>query len=376
MGGSATARYFDGHSARPRDVTLVIGADTLDIVDAADLQTVHWPLRTLRALSARSDETVQLTPDTDSDERLVLSDAALIAALRKACPGLYQRPVRPRRLRRAILWTGAAAGSIALILLVLVPMLADQLSEFVPPEREQALGDAVAGQLSLLLADQDGDGPEICTERAGQRALDKMTARLSGNLDLPYELRVSVIDHGWVNALALPGGRVLIFRGLIDAAETPEEVAGVLAHEIGHVVHRDPTRGVLRAAGTAGIIGLLLGDFFGASIMAAASDHVLNARHQREAERLADEKAYALLTDAGLPTRPFAGFFRRLRAEHGDTRGVMKYVASHPGLGGRADRADAADRIGERRFSPVLADHEWLELSLICVKSIPVREPE
>ena len=65
-----------------------------------------------------------------------------------------------------------------------------------------------------------------------------MVARLDADARLPYPLRVSVLDHGMANALAVPGGRILIFRGLLEAADNPEEVAGVLAHEIGHVAAR------------------------------------------------------------------------------------------------------------------------------------------
>jgi predicted Zn-dependent protease len=193
-----------------------------------------------------------------------------------------------------------------------------------------------------------------------------MTRRVSAKSDLPYPLRVNVINHSLVNAVTLPGGRILVFRGLIDEADSPEEVAGVLAHEIGHVIHRDPTRGVLRAAGTAGIIGLLLGDIFGATVIAAASDAVLNASHQREAETLADEAAYTMLGDAGLPAKPLATFFDKLREQHGDTAGPLKYLASHPELAGRSERAAAADRIGDGTFVPVLSDRDWLALQNIC----------
>ncbi len=368
----AIARYYDGQQAAPREVVLAFGARTLIMVGFDDRAVSHWPLASMRTLSSPGDKTVQLVPDLQSDERIVLSDPEMIAAIRKVCPHLFRRPTNRGGVRRALFWGAWALGSAAVILFVLIPGLADELADYVPPEREQALGDAVVGQLATLLSLDGSDPPGICTAPEGAAALDLMTARLSVNLSLPYPLRVAVIDHEMVNAVAVPGGRVLIFRGLIEAAETPEEVAGVLAHEIGHVKNRDPVRGVLRAAGTAGIIGLMLGDVYGASVIAAGADAVLNASHQREAERLADETAYVLLGKSGLPTVPFAAFFSRLEEEHGDIDGPLKYLASHPNLSGRAERAKEADRIGAGIFKPVLSDRSWIALRNICGKSVPI----
>ena len=365
----AEARYFDGHDARPRDVMLSFGARTLIINGFDDHAVGHWPLASLRALGASGDRTIQLVPDLVSDERIVLSDAEMVAAIKAVCPHLFERPANPQGVRRAAFWAVGALGSALLILFVLVPALADQLADYVPPAREQALGDAVARQMADFLTKEGEDPPGICTEPEGLAALAAMQRRVAQGVETPYPLRVAVIDHEMINAFALPGGRIMMFRGLIDAAETPEEVAGVLAHEIGHVVNRDSIRAVLRAAGTAGIIGLLLGDFYGASVIAAGTDAVLNARHQREAETLADEAAYAMLIRAQLPTRPFSEFFNRLKRLYGDTEGPLRYMATHPDLSGRAERAVAADTIGSGPFRPVLPDRAWIALQNICERS-------
>lgn len=365
----AEGRYFDGRDARPREVVLGFGTRTLIICGYDDQAVSHWPLASMRALGAPGDKTIQLVPDLASDERIVLEDAEMIGAIRAVCPHLFDRPVDRRGVRRAVFWAGGAVGSALLILFVLVPALADQLADYVSPARERALGDAVARQLADLLAEEDSEAPGICIDPDGLAALIEMKRRVTDGIPTPYPLRVAVIDHEMVNAVALPGGRILLFRGLIDAAGTPEEVAGVLAHEVGHVVNRDPIRGVLRAAGTAGIIGLLLGDFVGASVIAAGTDAVLNARHRREAESLADDAAYAMLNRAKLPTTPFADFFERLRQEHGETSGPLRYVASHPDLGSRAARAAAADSVGAGPFVPVLPDRTWIALQNICERS-------
>jgi predicted Zn-dependent protease len=258
-----------------------------------------------------------------------------------------------------------------MIVFFLIPALAGQLALLVPPEREQQLGDAVVEQLQSLLELAGDKRPELCDTPSGLAALDRMVTRLAPDLEMPYPLRVGVIDHGLVNAVAVPGGRILVFRGLIDAASNPEEVAGVLAHEIGHVVYRDPTREALRAAGTAGVVGLLLGDVFGASVVVVASDAVINASYQREAEARADETAYRLLAEAELPSKPFAGFFKKMKEKYGDMPTALKLFSSHPGLEERAHRAAEADLIGDGAYEPVIDDQDWVALRGICQNGLP-----
>jgi Zn-dependent protease with chaperone function len=367
----AIARYFDGESAVPREVVLSFGERSLVIMGMDEVVIAHWPLASLRAIGPRKSSSVQIVPELDSDERLVLSDRLMLDAIGEVCPDLYRRPVDRRGVRRAFAWAGGAVGSVVLIVFVLVPALAAQLAELIPPKREQQLGDAVVEQIQWLLGKAGGREPQLCRHTEGLAALQRMTTRLNANPHLPYPLRVDVIDHELINAVALPGGRILLFRGLIDAAGNPEEVAGVLAHEIGHVVYRDPTREALRAAGTAGILGLVLGDVFGAGAVVVASDAVLNASYQRKAETRADQTAYRLLAEAELPSGPFAAFFEKVRKKYGDTPEVLKPFSSHPGLEGRAQRAAAADRIGEGPFEPVLTDRDWVALRGICSDGLP-----
>ena len=367
----AEARYFDGESAQPRDVVLSFRERSLIIMDFNEVVLAHWPLASLRAVGLRRDSAVQLVPHRDSDERLVLSDRQMLSAIGEVCPDLYHRPVDRKGVRRAVLWASAAVASLALIVFVLVPALAGQLALLIPPEREQQLGDAIVDQIQSVMELTTGNRPSTCDHKAGQAALERMVARLGTDLGLPYPLRVGVIDHKSINAFAVPGGRIVIMRGLLDLADNPEQVAGVLAHEIGHVVSHDPTRAALRAAGTAGILGLLLGDVFGASIVVVATDAVLNASYQRDAEIRADETAYSLLAEAGLPSRPFADFFAKLRKKYGETEGILKLVASHPGLEGRAERAAAADLIGDGTYEPALNDQDWIALRGICQGGLP-----
>ncbi|MEM6488032.1 MAG: M48 family metallopeptidase [Pseudomonadota bacterium] len=359
-----TGRYFDGQSAVSQHVLVGFGGHSLVIYSHADRAIAHWALGSVRAIAMGGIGEMTLTPGQDDDERLIIDDPMMIRALRRACPDLERRSVGKRGLQRAALWGFGAVGSVLAIVFVLVPMLAQQLAPMIPPEREQALGRAVSAQVERLLVSSDEE--PICSTPEGDAALARMTERLVGQMDLPYPLNVRVLRSPMVNAVAMPGGHVLLFDGLIKRADRPEEVAGVLAHEIAHVIHRDATVGVLRTAGSAGLLSIMVGDVFGGGMAAALGEAAINASFTREAEARADETALAMLADAALPSAPFSRFFDRMREEHGDTPEALRYFASHPSLSGRAERALAADTVADDPYRPALSDNDWTALQAIC----------
>ena len=81
--------------------------------------------------------------------------------------------------------------------------------------------------------------------------------------------------------------------------------------------------------------------------------------------------AYDLLAEAELPSQPFANFFIKMKKKYGDMDGILKLISSHPGLDGRAQRAAAADRIGDGTYEPVLDDQDWIALRGICQGGLP-----
>ena len=366
----AVARYLDGVGSEAREVVLSFGERSLIIMGLDDRPIAHWPLASLRALGPPAEYPLELVPDPASHERVLLEDREMGAAIAEVCPDLHHLPpAPPRRGVRALFWLGAVAAA-ALAGVALVPPLPERMVDLVPPEREAALGEAVAARLPTLLS--DGPAAGLCVAEEGQAALRALAARLapagSTTSGLAAPLRLSVLDHPGVDALALPGGRVVILRGLIEAARTPEALAGVVAHAAGHAFRRDPLEAALDRPGL-GAAGILFGDAAGASAVRRAAAAVLEPAPMPEAEAAADEAAFATLGAAGLPTRPFAAFMERLAGEHGDVR----YLAAHPWPATRAARVRAADTVGEAPFRPALGDRDWIALGSICDRTAPAR---
>lgn len=358
------ADYFDGVRALARRAEVTLDDSALRI-DLPGTPPVAWPLGDLRSVPDQAGkDSVVVTSCRTPLARLYIDDSGLAARLRAAAPNLKRRPP-VRGARRIIGWAAAAVASVALIIFVLVPRLADQLAQYLPPDGEKALGDATLEQIRNAL-DQTGlEGVPFCDRPDGLAALDRMQARLADGVALPYPLTVSVLDHPMINAFALPGGHIVFFRGLIEAAEAPDEVAAVFAHELGHVAARDPARIALRSAGSIGVLGLLLGDFAGGAAVLFLAERLIRADYTQAAEAAADSFAHARLRAVGLPPHALADMFERLREEYGETPGIVSHFAAHPSLGDRIAAARSAGR-GQGDTSPALTGRQWAALRGIC----------
>lgn len=358
----ANGTYFDGETAAAHPVRLSIDEDKRALkLDSGDSAPGYWALAAIRQLpdQAGRDQLVLCHQD-DPLARLVTTEHLL----EKRCPNLT-RPVKTVPRLRLMVWAAAALASVALIILVLVPKMADQLAEYIPPAGERALGETTFLQIREALSGSGLNPLSTCESPKGLAALQAMERRLTWRMKDTPPLSVHVLDHGMVNAFALPGGYIVFFRGLIDKAGSPEEVAAVFAHEMGHVVSRDPTRHALRSAGSIGVLGLLFGDFAGGAIVLFLAEQLIEAQYSQKAEAAADDYAQKLLLQAGIPPSALGDMFERFLKRSGDAEGVMAHFLSHPDL---KDRIAAARTATPKGFEGqhILSTPEWQALKAIC----------
>lgn len=363
----AEGRYTPGDGGAQRDVIVKFGDASLIILDADDMPVTHWPLATLRnAPDVRTDkaDALTVTPDQAGAERLALHDPTMIEAIRTVCPELEAHKPPPRKRWRRVAVLGAAAVAVYLAIFQLVPLLSNQMAELIPPDAEIAMGETMSIQFAREIT--GFDDPEFCAAPDGVRALAQLTSRLEDGAGAHVPLTVRVLDHDAANAFALPGGYIILFRGLLTEANTPEDIAGVLAHEIAHVVQRDPTRLTLRAAGASGMVGVLLGDFSGDHPTAALSEALLTSGYHESAEAAADDFTSDMLAQKGLPSAPFAAFLRKLADRRDAADSLTSHLANDRYVTERATKAAAADTIRDQPFEPALSDQQWIALRGIC----------
>ena len=364
------ARYFDGRLAQRRQVFVSLDAQNqrLIIHDHSGAELDIWPLETLRRL--HDDAGIGLVLRSGAvdpgEARLVLSNARAIAAIKAACPNLSKTTVAGRTWGKIAVWLGASATALALMIFGIVPALAGRLAVFIPPEREVRVGSAVLRQIELILSKEEA-GVWHCTNPKGQAALEHMVQALQHGQEFPYAIQVGVVDHKMINAFALPGGHIIVMRGLIEMSETPEQLAAVMAHELGHVAQRDPIVQALRAAGTAGLLSLVLGDATGGTVLALIGERLITAKNSRDVEARADDFALAQLAKAGVSPEALAEFFELLLQQMRDPDFDMGWISSHPPSVSRAAHARAAVQTAQN-YNKSVSSEEWQAIQQICAK--------
>lgn len=347
--------YVDGRSERRRVVELRFG-DMLQIFENGAF-VAAWAPVDIRRVAAGGGALAVRALTAPPKARLEISDAALAAAIAQRC-GLLDgetQEARGQRLRIAD-WSFAAVASLAAILWYGVPLAADGLAPFVPRSVERRIGEVADKQARAMFKGK------VCASPAGDAALARLAVALERAAGAPLDTRVVVLSSPVPNAFALPGGKVYLLRGLIDAAHSPDEVAGVLAHEFGHVAHRDGMRAVIKQGGAAFVLGLVFGDVFGAGAILAAARASLSAAYSREAETQADDFAVATMRRAGRSARPLGEFLTRVAND--DAMRPIAFLRDHPLSSDRLTRI--AQRSGDATGAPLLSGADWTALKAIC----------
>jgi predicted Zn-dependent protease len=242
-----------------------------------------------------------------------------------------------------------------------------------------SLTKAIAGLIPYRVAENMGsrsaqlfrgsDAP-TCEGAAGMKALQKILARLENNTGQGPPFQIHVSRWRVSNAFALPGRHIVVLSGLIDGASSPEEIAGVIAHEMGHGLEKDPEALLVRSVGMQVLIQLITGQS-GDQNGFAFGAVLLQLRYSRDAERLADSHAREILRKAGISPKPVGEFFERFAERGTDGDGAWQYLSTHPSSRERAKLFFAEPTYLTK---PILTDKEWADLRAVCGKKEDKKE--
>ncbi len=352
--GEPLAVFYDGTSSRRHPVQLALN-DRLEINENG-ATLAAWPFADIRRAAGAAGILRLRCVSGPSLARLEVRDAALAAALISRCTRLDDGVAGRHGVTAIVGWSVAATISIAAVIWFGLPLAADRLAPLVPEALERRIGDAAERQIGVIF------GGKTCGNAAGRAAFNKLMAEVSQAAGIDRPVRAAVLDTPVPNAFALPGGKVYLFNGLLAKAENPDEIAGILAHELGHVRHRDNTRNMIYSGGTSFLIGLLFGDITGSSALVFASRSLVTASYSREAEQGADDFAIGVMHRLGRPTKPMGDLIFRVTGNQADK--TLSILANHPLTEDRLKRLTDEDRPASG--PPLLTAPEWTALKAIC----------
>jgi Zn-dependent protease with chaperone function len=346
----ARGGYYDGRVAVRREVSLDLDGGMLHIRgegvgESCRLEEVIVTpgvgsiLRTLRFSDGSSCE---------------LADHAFVTHLERL-QGKGGRATLLHRWEKSLpLALGALLLTALVVLLFLrfgVPVMARQVAFRLPPAAETSMGRETMAILDRLLLKPSR------LDQGRRRELEGLFHRVAGGGagTAGYRLEFRSSDSLGANAFALPGGIVVLTDGLVELARSDDEIAAVLAHEVGHVRHRHILRHVLQNSVTGLLVATLTGDLTSiTSLSATLPTAIVDASFSRQFEREADDAAIAWMKSAGVDPRRYAEILARLQAQL-DTRSgetfepkspIHNYLSNHPDTGERIRRVLASGQPG------------------------------
>jgi predicted Zn-dependent protease len=247
-----------------------------------------------------------------------------------------------------------------------IPAAADRIAPHVPIALETHFGDALDIQIRRSLSTQTGGKPLECgtgeNQKAGQAAFNKLMGKLEAAAGLPMPLKPAVVHTSVVNAVAFSGGHIYLYEGLLNQAKSVDEVAGVLAHEIGHVAHRDGTKTLLRNGSLGILFGMVLGDFTGGGALVGVASTILQNADSRDIEAAADDFGAHLMSKVGGDPKALGVILKRIS---GPAEGKIPHLMlSHPES---SARAAALESVAPPAIAtPLLTPQEWAAFKKIC----------
>jgi len=162
-----------------------------------------------------------------------------------------------------------------------------------------------------------------------------------------------------------------VFRGLLENTRGADELAGVLAHELEHVLHRHTTRAIIQHTSTGLLLAALTGDMTGPLAYGLESARVLGQlQYSRQAEEEADRDGMKLLLAAKVSPDGMIGFFENL-AREGQERVALKYLSTHPNTGDRVAALRALAAGAPHPATPLLPAEDWNDIRAICQGAPP-----
>lgn len=366
MSTTGAGIFYDGFTSARHAVAVELGPDAVEIRTTDGGILAAWPFAGIAPLAAPEGVLRIGEADSNRTARLEIRDAALAAALMSRAKAADRSGLTDRGKRaKVVAWSFAATMSLLAFGIWGVPFVADRVAPHLPIAVETHLGNIVDAQVRQALNAGNGGKPLECgadpQQAAARAAFDKLIGTLENAAGLPLPLRAAVVRRSDANAIALPGGHVYLFEGLLKKADSVDEVAGVLAHEIGHVAHRDGTKSVLRGGGMSFLFGMLLGDFTGGGAVVIAAKVVLQSSNSRETEAAADDFGATLLGKVGGDPHALGAILERISGTAGQ---VPHFLLSHPE---GKERSAAIERIARSSDSkPLLTAQEWASLKKIC----------
>lgn len=357
--------YLDGKTAEKQAVEIQLHNEGLRISTQSG-NTFLWPYQEIRQTQGfYRNEPVRLERGGELPEILTTDDVEFLTSLHHFVPEAAKRFHNPafRNLRlRLVLY--AAIGLIAVGVFTYVwgiPLLAEAVAPHVPIAWEKGMGQSA---LNVLAPEESR-----CKDKALKQAIDEIVTRLNPPGSGSYDFKVFVVNSPIFNAIALPGGNIIVFSGLLEKTGSPESLAAVLAHEMQHIKKRHATRKIIEDSSTGLMLSAVSGDVTGSMLYGMKIARTLaTLSYSRRDEEEADAEGIKMMIAANLDPEATISFFQIVK---GKTSGlnIPRYLSTHPDTIQRISRIKsiiAQSETSHRFYTKLSCGSSWEQIKKSC----------
>ncbi|MDE2446969.1 MAG: M48 family metallopeptidase [Alphaproteobacteria bacterium] len=358
---AVSAQFYDGQTARMQVVNVTENGTSISF-SGPETSYTNWTIKGLHAIDPAVDgQPYRLTHEDKPGARLIIRDQAFISALISKSSHL-RGGYSARDIGHIIGWTVGGLAAVLVTGYLTMTLLPEKAAHMLPNAWKARVGK----QMETAMV----EGAKLCRSPKGDEALAAMIGNLAeGTPDLP-PISVHIYDMNVLNAFAVSGGNIILTRELIDKADGPDELAGVLAHEIGHVAHLDPEAQLVRLTGLQVLTSVFTGSN-GGDMTTNLAFLATVLKFTREAEAKADAYARETMIKARINPLALKTFFEKILKLEGDKKsgnaaltGLGGLFSTHPGTENRIKEIQPLPAGVVAR--PSLTDEQWKALKDIC----------
>ena len=381
--------WNDGQTPVRHDVLVKLGPDQLTFQRTDKMGSIPtmWSYEAIASPNpiSKTEQQVLITCKDAPEQRLLVDDPTFATAILERAPNLSHKAHTWGLLKWPL--------GITVILLIFGGLTyfdiispANSVAKVLPDSARQTLGNRVVSMIK--------GKNKFCKTPEGDKALAKLITRITPGFPKSLSPNIRVANLPIENAFAAPGDQIIISGKIISRASSPDEVAGILAHEIGHSIERHPEAGIVRALGL-----ITLMQFLTAGESGTFSEIIFQlvlTGYSRKAESEADVHAAQILNKTNISTRPLAGFFERLQNKYArknktekkdvakkntpnhaatkknteksvpqkkSDKSILDWLSTHPATQERIHYFNQSDI---KTSPPILNKSEWNALQTIC----------
>ena len=324
--------YFDGKSSAQREATIKLTSFGIEITFFSDFnsETVHWDKDNIHIPDITTGNKIVLRYGKEFPyQNIELKNDSFANELLK-------RYNLDKKSKKYTLFTENGFKGIILGVLVFVsvfflfykvilPNVAETAALTIPIEYEQSFGKKIK---ETLISNYVVDSTKT-------KSLQKFYQKL--NYESKYTINLTVVNSAIQNAFATPGGNIVIFSGIIDHMECPEELAALLGHELTHINKRHSTKSIFRSLANVMVLSVLLNDVNGiTSIIIDNANSIGQLSFSRGLEKEADTEAIQLMLENNINPNGMLGLLEQLNQINQGIE-IPEFLTTHPMTENRID---------------------------------------